>query len=35
MIATATGLLPTVIGVPVVLVAIWIGVTVPEASLVT
>jgi hypothetical protein len=31
----ATGLLPVVIGVPAVLVAVAIGVTVPELKLVT
>jgi hypothetical protein len=34
-IAMASGSLPTVIGVPAVLVAVVIGVTVPEPELVT
>jgi hypothetical protein len=35
VIAMAMGPVPTVIGLPVMLVAVWIGVTVSELQLVT
>jgi hypothetical protein len=35
MIAMASGMLPTLIGLPAVLVAVWIGVTVLDPSSLT